>query len=109
MTTGNPDVTFTAGGAPVTLDSALSIVDFEGNTINSATVSITNGAFAGDGDVLSATTSGTAITASYNSATETLSLTGTDTLSDYQTVLERVTFTRSPRTQPIPAPIRPGL
>ena len=57
-----------------------------------ATVSITGGTFAGDGDVLSANTAGTSITASYNSATETLTLSGSDTLAHYQQVLDSVTF-----------------
>ena len=36
------------------------------------------------------TTTGTSITASYNAATETLTLTGTDTLAHYQQVLDSV-------------------
>ena len=35
---------------------------------------------------------GTSITASYNCATETLTLTGSDTLAHYQQVLDSVTF-----------------
>ena len=50
---------------------------------------ITGGAFAGGGDVLAANISGTSITASYDSATETLTLTGSDTLAHYQSVLDR--------------------
>ena len=42
--------------------------------------------------MLAATTTGTSITASYNSATETLTLTGSDTLANYQQVLDTVTF-----------------
>src|SRR5262249_11094598 len=41
---------------------------------------------------LAAVTAGTSITASYNSATETLTLTGSDTLADFNQVLESVTF-----------------
>jgi hypothetical protein len=55
-------------------------------------VKITGGTFAGDGDVLAATTTSTSIAASYNSTTETLSLTGSDTLADYEQVLDSVTF-----------------
>src|SRR5262249_28994329 len=50
------------------------------------------GGFGGDGDVLAADTSGTNITASYNAGSETLTLTGSDSLADYQLVLDRVTF-----------------
>src|SRR6202035_2809044 len=57
-----------------------------------ATVVIAGGTFANDGDVLAATTSGTSITASYNSTNETLILSGSDTLADYKSVLDTVTF-----------------
>ena len=60
-----------------------------------------------DGDVLTATTSGTTITASYNSATETLTLSGSDTLAHYQAVLDRVTFGRPASTRPTTAPTDP--
>jgi hypothetical protein len=92
VTAGNPNVFFIAGGGPVTLDSALTVSDTNSPTLAGATVEITGGTFAGDDDVLSANTAGTAISASYNSATETLILSGTDTLADYQAVLDTVTF-----------------
>ena len=75
-----------------TLSSALSVSDPDSQTLASATVSITGGTFAGDGDVLGFDTTGTSITASYNATTETLVLTGSDTLADYQSVLDKVTF-----------------
>ena len=74
------------------LSNAVSVSDPDNLTLASATVSITTGKFTGDGDVLSALTLGTAITASYNTATETLTLTGSDTLAHYQSVLDSVTF-----------------
>ena len=84
---------YTEEGAATTLSPAVTITDNNAaTTLVSATVAITGGSFAGDGDVLSATTTGTAITASYNAATETLTLTGTDTFVDYQHVLDSVTF-----------------
>ena len=43
--------------------------------------------------MLSANTAGTNITASYDSATETLKLTGSDVLTHYQQVLNSITFT----------------
>ena len=66
--------------------------DPDGLTLAGATVAITSGSFAGDGDVLSATTTGTNITASYNAANETLTLSGVDTLAHYSQVLDSVTF-----------------
>ncbi|MFZ3352086.1 MAG: hypothetical protein WA268_14575 [Xanthobacteraceae bacterium] len=93
LTPGAPSVTFTAGGSPVTLDSMLGITDPESTTLANATVQVTGGTFAGDGDMLSGSTSGTSITATYDSATETLILFGTDTLAHYQSVLDQVMFT----------------
>jgi autotransporter passenger strand-loop-strand repeat protein len=83
---------FTEEGAATTLSPSLSVADTNGNTLVSATVSISGGAFAGDGDVLATSTTGPSITASYNSTAETLTLTGTDTLAHYQQVLDAVTF-----------------
>src|SRR5262249_28525770 len=48
--------------------------------------------FVGDGDVLAANTAGTSIGAVYSAATETLTLSGSDTLAHYQQVLATVTF-----------------
>src|SRR5262249_46338246 len=76
----------------VTVSPALLVSDPDNLTLVSATVAITGGTFAGDGDVLAATTIGTSISASYDAATETLALTGSDTLADYQQVLDSVTF-----------------
>src|SRR5262249_44960410 len=85
------DASFTEEGGPVTLSSAVSINDPDDLTLVGATVQITGGTFAADGDVLLAT--GTAsIAVNYNSTSETLTLTGTDTLAHYQTVLDSVTF-----------------
>ena len=47
------------------------------------------------GDVLSTNTSGTNISASYNPAAGVLTLTGSDTLADYQQVLSLVTYDNS--------------
>jgi hypothetical protein len=92
---GSNPVVSTSGGVPVTLDSSLSVSDSESATLAGATVQITSGTFAGDNDLLSANTAGTSIGASYNSATETLTLSGTDTLAHYQSVLDQVAFTPS--------------
>jgi hypothetical protein len=80
----------TIPGQTITLSPAVSVSDPDNLDLASATVQITAGAFAGD--VLAANTSGTAIAASYNSTTETLTLSGNDTLADYQQVLDSVTF-----------------
>jgi hypothetical protein len=61
--------------------------------LTSATVKINGGTFAGDGDVLAASTTGSSLTTSYDKASETLTLTGADTLAHYQSVLDSVSFT----------------
>ncbi len=83
---------FTEAGGAVTLSGAVAVSDPDNLSLAGATVKITGGTFAGDGDVLAATTAGTAILASYNSTTETLTLSGSDTLAHYQGVLDTVTF-----------------
>ena len=93
-----PTLTNTAGsvafteGQAVTLSPTVTVSDPDSLRLQSATVQVVGGTFAGDGDVLTTSTIGTAITASYNSSTETLTLTGSDTLANYQTVLDKVTF-----------------
>jgi hypothetical protein len=72
--------------------TGLTISDVDNLSLAGATVQITAGGFAGDGDVLAADVSGTTITAAYDSATGTLQLSGTDTLANYQQVLHSVTF-----------------
>ena len=83
-------VHFDAGSAPVILDSSLTVSDVLTTTLTGATVSITSGFLSGD--TLAATTTGTSIVASYDTATGVLTLSGTDTLAHYQTVLESVTY-----------------
>jgi hypothetical protein len=90
--------TFVQGGAAVALDSAATVSNEDGQQLASATVEVAGGSFATDGDTLAATTAGTAITASYNPVTETLTLTGDDSAAHYQSVLDSVTFTSTGAT-----------
>jgi cytochrome c peroxidase len=89
---GLTTASWTEEGSAATLSSGASVADPDDLNLSSATVAITGGTFAGDGDVLAANVAGTSITASYNAATETLTLNGTDTLAHYKTVLDSVTF-----------------
>src|SRR5262249_28234503 len=84
-------VSFTEGQA-VTLSGAGTVSDPDNLNLASATVKIAGGTFSGDGDVLATSTTGTGIAASYNSSTETLTLSGSDPLAHYQTVLDKITF-----------------
>ncbi len=86
----NYNTTFTRGGPAVAIvdSNNLTLID-DGTTLNSATVRITNllnGAY----EVLSAVTTGTNIAASYNNGI--LTLTGNDTVANYQQVLRSVAY-----------------
>ncbi len=87
--------TFTGGGSAVALDPTLSLSDPDsGGLLSGATVSLA-GFVAGD--VLTANTTGLpSIIASYNGATGVLTLSGSDTLADYQAVLQSVTYSFNP-------------
>ncbi len=89
---GTTNTSFTEKGASVVLSPSVTVSDPDNLDLAGATVKIAGGTFASDGDVLTATTTGTSITASYNSTSETLVLSGSDTLADYQSVLDTVTF-----------------
>src|SRR5207237_1423805 len=80
-----PAVTLSPSAVPADPDLVLS----------GATVQITGGKFFGDGDLLTATKGATNITPSYDSASETLTLTGSDTTANYQQVLDTVAFSSS--------------
>ncbi|MTI89591.1 MAG: DUF2341 domain-containing protein [Balneolaceae bacterium] len=70
--------------------SSLTVSDSDNTVLDSAKVSITTG-FVSTEDVLSFTATGS-ITGSYDSGTGILSLSGTDTKANYQTVLRSVTY-----------------
>src|SRR5262249_12336910 len=79
-----------------TLSSGISVSDPDDLDLLSATVKVTGGSFSGDGDHLTADgiSNGTFnnISVSYNSSAETLTLTRSDTLANYQFLLDHVTF-----------------
>ena len=96
--TASGTITYGNGAGATVLDpTATVIAPDSGGLLNSATISVTAGAFVSDGDVLAANTTGTSITASYNAATGTLTLTltGSDTAAHYQTVLRSATIDTS--------------
>jgi hypothetical protein len=71
--------------APVVLAPGLVVSDPSSSLLAGATVTIAGG-------VLPVVTNGIAISASYNSATEKLTLSGSDSMADYQQVLRSLTF-----------------
>jgi len=91
---------YTENDPATAIDGALTVTDPDGGELTGATVALTSGFAAGE-DQLSATTSGTAITASYSAGTLTLS--GSDTLAHYQQVLRTVAY-RNASDDPATAP-----
>jgi hypothetical protein len=85
---------YSAGATATTLSSGTTVSDPESANLVSGTVSISSGTFL-TGDTLAAVTTGTSITASYNTSTGVLSLTGSDTLAHYQQVLDSVSYSSS--------------
>ncbi len=84
--------TFVENGGPVTIaDSDASITDSDSTNLTGMTVTLTN-PFNGALESLAATTTGTSITASYDSGTGVLTLSGTDTLARYQQVLRSISY-----------------
>jgi hypothetical protein len=77
-------------GTPIRLVATdLSLVDASSATLAGATITITN-PFDGAAEVLSATTTGTGISATYTNGVLTLS--GTDTVANYQQVLRTIDY-----------------
>jgi hypothetical protein len=81
----------TGSGSGVVLAPALTLIAPASPTLTGATIAIGSSTLT-PGDVLAATTVGSAITATYNATTGTLSLSGKDTLAHYQAVLGSVTY-----------------
>jgi hypothetical protein len=73
------------------VDPGLTVTDFDSENLSSAAVTITN-LLDGADEVLSVQTAGTDITASYDSEEGVLSLTGSDTLANYQQVLRTLRY-----------------
>ena len=85
-------VAWTEDGPPVNIaDGDATLFDPDSTTLSSLTVAITN-QLDGAAEILTASTGGTSISASYDSMTGVLSLTGVDTIANYQQVLRSVTY-----------------
>ncbi|MBN3961089.1 cadherin-like domain-containing protein [Nostoc sp. NMS8] len=99
-TVTNSAVAYTENTTTI-IDSGITVSDVDSANLSSATVSITSG-FASAQDIL-AFTGQNGITGNYNSSTGVLTLTGSATVANYQTVLRSVTYTNSsdnPTTTP---------
>ncbi|MEI8570946.1 DUF4347 domain-containing protein [Methylomonas sp. LW13] len=81
---------YTENGSATAITATLALSDADNTNLSGATVQIT-GNYASGQDVL-AFTNQNGITGSWNSSTGTLTLTGTATVSQYQTALRSVTY-----------------
>ena len=92
--TAGGSATFDGGGSPVTLDGALTVGDPDSSgNLTDATVTISSGFTAGD--ILNFTNTATII-GSYNATTGVLTLSGKDTLADYQAALASIAYSFNP-------------
>tara|TARA_R110001599_G_scaffold69410_3_gene195353 strand:- start:102724 stop:110232 length:7509 start_codon:yes stop_codon:yes gene_type:complete len=84
------DLAYTEGNGAVAITSAITVSDVDDTNIESATISITANYFIGE-DFLDFTDTGN-ISGSFASGSGILTLTGSDTKSNYQTALRAVTY-----------------
>ncbi|WNG86744.1 hypothetical protein C6A87_023520 [Mycobacterium sp. ITM-2016-00317] len=86
---------FRLGGAPVKVVSSVSITDVDSENLSKATLTIGPAGYR-SGDVLSYNTvEGSAITASWDAATRTLTLSGVASIAEYEAAIKAVTFSAS--------------
>ena len=81
---------YTEKNPPMAITAGLTVSDVDNTTLVGATVTIT-GNYQNGQDVLGFVNTGS-ITGSWNATSGTLTLTGTDTLADYQAALRSVTY-----------------
>ncbi len=84
---------FTEGQGATAIDTSVTVADLDNATLAGATVQIT-GNYAPGEDVLGFANT-TTITGSFDPATGTLTLSGSDTVANYQAALRSVTFANS--------------
>jgi uncharacterized delta-60 repeat protein len=80
---------YSENGLALTVDGTTTVSDLDDTQMAGGSVSITTGFLAGD---TLAVTDSINITGSYNAATGVMTLSGTDTLANYQTVLRSLTY-----------------
>ena len=86
--------------APVTIGAGVTVTDgIDDTQLSGATVTIS--ANFRTGDLLAATTAGTGISATYNATTHVLTLSGVDSIANYNTVLQSVSFSNPGNDAPI--------
>lgn len=92
-------ITYNEGDAATTISTSLLIEDEDDTNLDSAKVSIANG-FDSSEDVLALPAPVGGITGSYDSGTGILTLSGNETLANYQTALRSVTYENTDGVSP---------
>jgi hypothetical protein len=90
VVTAGHTLNYTENQAATAFDPAITVTDSDNANLTHATVQISGGYVNGE-DVLAFANTAT-ITGSFNAATGTLTLTGTDTVANYQAALAAVTY-----------------
>jgi hypothetical protein len=90
ITTSAAALTYTEGDGQVAVDTGLTVTDPDSTQIQGATVQITGNHVQADDELAFTNTAN--ITGVYNDATGLLTLTGNDTIANYQAALRSVTF-----------------
>jgi VCBS repeat-containing protein len=96
LTTTAAALSYEEGDGAVAVDGALTLTDPDSSQIQGATVQITGNYTAAEDALAFADT--TDITGAYDDTTGTLTLTGTDSVADYQAALRSVTYENSSST-----------
>ena len=89
---------YTENDLPTAITSTITISEFDDTNIESATIQVTGNYAAGE-DILGFTNTGT-ISGSWNAGSGTLTLTGSDTLANYETALASVTYQNASEIRP---------
>jgi len=90
ITNAGGTLAYIEGDGALDIDTTLTVTDADDTDLESATITI-SGNFVSSEDVLAFTDTAN-ITGSYNAATGVLTLTGTDTLANYELALESITY-----------------
>lgn len=90
---------FTEGDAATTITSTITVTDEDDTNLDSAKVTISVG-FDGTEDVLALPAPVGGITGSFDSGTGILTLSGTETVANYQTALQSITYVNTDGTSP---------
>ncbi len=95
-------VTYTEGGSPVMLTTAITVTDADDENIESASVQLTTN-YKNTEDQLNFTSTPN-ITGTWTASTGILSLTGTDTKANYRTALRSITYVNTNLAKPSTLP-----